>query len=179
MRILLFVCSIYNTFENVKKEDFINIIDKLCNIAEIEQDDKIIISFCDNTENINILMNYFSVLMNDIDKDNIFLGKQFLGDVYYNNIIHGGALLYNKKLTKEEKIAEYVKDLENNDNFINLYYIDGLINMDLMNELFKDDKNIICNFIKEENNGKCIIEKLDMLLNKKKLTYNNEFNIEK
>ena len=169
MRILLFITSVYNTFEDIKSKDFIEIIDTLEKIAEVEKDKKIIISFCDETENRNILMNFFRGIIHEIDKRNIHLGKQFLGNVYYNNIISGGALLYDEKFVKEWQIANYVKILESAENFINLYYVDGCMNEDLMNDLLKDSKDTNCNFIKEESNGKGIIESLDTLLKKKSL----------
>lgn len=166
MRILLFICSIYDTLNKMNYENFIDIIDEIQKIKEIEQDDKIIVSFCDDTKNRNILMPYIINIIDKIDEGKIILGNQYLGDVYYKNFICGGALLYNEEFSKEKQVAKYVKDLENNDNFINLYYIDSNMDTNLINELLKDCKNVNLNLIKESNLD--IIKKLN---EKKKKIY--------
>lgn len=170
MRILLFVTSIYDTFEDISGEEFKKIIKKLEEIAEIEQDQRILISFCDETENKNIFTYYFRNILNEIEDKNIKLGHQFLGNYYYKDIYKSGALLYDDKFNKEKEIFKYVKWLEDNENFVNLYYVDSNVNHDIINELFCKEKDVNINIIDEHSKGKDIISSLDnkkLLLQKK------------
>ena len=170
MRILLFVTSIYDTFEDVSGDDFKKIIEKLEEIAEIEQDQRILISFCDETENKNIFTYYFRNILDEIEGKNIKLGHQFLGNFYYKDIYKGGALLYDDIYNKEREILKYVKWLEDNENFVNLYYVDSSANNDVINELFCEEKNVNLNIINENLKGKGIASSLEekkLILEKK------------
>ena len=169
MKILLTVFSVYDTLENIDGEVFKKIIDKIRQIKEINNDEVILISFCDNTENKDVFMYY---LRNITDDNEILIGRQFLNNVYYNDILKSGALLYDEKLSKEEKIYNYVKEFIENKNEIDLYYIDNNIDTEKFNYLcsaFDNDVNI--NIIK--NKDEEIIHELDKeLINSKKQKLN-------
>lgn len=169
MKILLTVFGVYDTLENIDDEIFIEIINKIKQVKEINNDDVILISFCDNTENKDIFMYY---LRNITDDNEILIGRQYLNNVYYNDILKSGALLYDDKLSKEEKVYNYVKEFIENKNEIDLYYIDNNIDTEKFNYLcsaFDNDVNI--NVI--ENKDKEIIHELDKeLINSKKRKLN-------
>lgn len=169
MKILLTVFGVYDTLENIDGEVFKKIIDKIRQIKEIKNDDIILISFCDDTENKDVFMYYLRNITND---NEILIGRQYLNNVYYNDILKSGALLYDDKLSKEEKVYNYVKEFIENKNEIDLYYIDNNIDTEKFNYLcsaFDNDVNI--NII--ENKDKEIIHKLDKeLINSKKRKLN-------
>ena len=169
MKILLTVFGVYDTLENVDGEVFKEIIDKIRQIKEINSDDVILISFCDDTENKDVFMYYLRNITND---NEILIGRQYLNNVYYNDILKSGALLYDDKLSKEEKVYNYVKEFIENKNEIDLYYIDNNIDTEKFNYLcsaFDNDVNI--NIIK--NKDKEIIHELDKeLINSKKRKLN-------
>lgn len=169
MKILLTVFGVYDTLENVDGEVFKKIIDKIRQIKEIKNDDIILISFCDDTENKDVFMYYLRNITND---NEILIGRQYLNNVYYNDILKSGALLYDDKLSKEEKVYNYVKEFIENKNEIDLYYIDNNIDTEKFNYLcsaFDNDVNI--NII--ENKDKEIIHELDKeLINSKKRKLN-------
>ena len=169
MKILLTVFGVYNTLENVDGEVFKKIIDKIRQIKEISNDDVILISFCDDTENKDVFMYYLRNITND---NEILIGRQYLNNVYYNDIVKSGALLYDDKLSKEEKVYNYVKEFIENKNEIDLYYIDNNIDTEKFNYLcsaFDNDVNI--NIIK--NKDEEIIHELDKeLINSKKRKLN-------
>ena len=169
MKILLTVFGVYDTLENVDGEVFKKIIDKIRQIKEINNDEVILISFCDNTENKDVFMYY---LRNITDDNEILIGRQFLNNVYYNDILKSGALLYDEKLSKEEKVYNYVKEFIENKNEIDLYYIDNNIDTEKFNYLcsaFDNDVNV--NIIK--NKDEEIIHELDKeLINSKKQKLN-------
>lgn len=147
MRILLTVFSVYDTLENVDDIMFKDIIDKIKQVKGINNDDIILISFCDNTENKDVIMYY---LRNITDDNEILIGRQFLNNVYYNDIVKSGAILYDKKLRKEQKIFDYATKLIENNNSVDLYYVDNSINEEYINDLFsvfgdKINTNIIKN----------------------------------
>ena len=169
MKILLTVFGVYDTLENVDGEVFKKIIDKIRQIKEINNDDVILISFCDDTENKDVFMYYLRNITND---NEILIGRQYLNNVYYNDIVKSGALLYDDKLSKEEKVYNYVKEFIENKNEIDLYYIDNNIDTEKFNYLcsaFDNDVNI--NIIK--NKDEEIIHELDKeLINSKKRKLN-------
>ncbi len=169
MKILLTVFGVYDTIENVDGEVFKKIIDKIRQIKEIKNYDIILISFCDNTENKDVFMYYLRNITND---NEILIGRQYLNNVYYNDILKSGALLYDEKLSKEEKVYNYVKEFIENKNEIDLYYIDNNIDTEKFNYLcsaFDNDVNI--NII--ENKDEKIIHELDKeLINSKKRKLN-------
>ena len=173
MKTLLTVFGVYNTLENVDGEVFKKIIDKIRQIKEINNDDIILISFCDDTENKDVFMYY---LRNITDDNEILIGRQFLNNVYYNNILKSGALLYDEKLSKEEKVYNYVKEFIENKNEIDLYYIDNNIDTEKFNYLcsaFDNDVNI--NIIK--NKDIKIIQEFDNKISAiKKNVYKNMSN---
>lgn len=142
--------NISNTLNEVDSEEFKGIIDSLYVLAERNNDDKIIISFMDNTENRDIYMYYIRNIINDIENNNITLGYQFLGDVYYKNILNGGALLYDRY--KLNQIAKYVVDLGKN-NYIDLYYVDSKCSNEVINSIFNSFDNINLNIINESNHN--------------------------
>lgn len=169
MKILLTVFSVYDTLENIDGEVFKKIIDKIRQIKEINNDDVILISFCDDTENKDVFMYY---LRNITDDNEILIGRQYLNNVYYNDILKSGALLYDEKLSKDKKVYNYVKEFIENKNEIDLYYIDNNIDTEKFNYLcsaFDIDVNI--NIIK--NKDEEIIHELDKeLINSKKRKLN-------
>ena len=169
MKILLTVFGVYNTLENVDDEVFKEIIDKIKQVKEINNDEVILISFCDNTENKDVFMYYLRNITND---NEILIGRQFLNNVYYNDIVKSGALLYNEKLSKEEKVYNYVKEFIENKNEIDLYYIDNYINTENFNYLYSEfDNDVTINIIK--NKDEEIIHELDKeLINSKKRKLN-------
>ena len=169
MKILLTVFGVYNTLENVDDEIFKEIISKIKQVKEINNDDIILISFCDNTENKDIFMYYLRNITND---NEILIGRQYLNNVYYNDILKSGALLYDDKLIKEEKVYNYVKEFIENKNEIDLYYIDNNIDTEKFNYLCSAfDNDVTINIIK--NKDKEIIHKLDKeLINSKKRKLN-------
>lgn len=169
MRILFFVISIYNTFEDVDKATFEEIIKKLEAIADIEQDQVILISFCDETENKNIIINYYRKISEYIEYKKIYFGNQFLGDLYYTGVTGKGAMLYDKPFNKYEQISEYAKSIEENDNFINLYYLDSNADEDKFNKSFEGSKDISVNLVKDAKNADEIVESLQRLIDNKKL----------
>ena len=169
MKILLTVFGVYNTLENVDGEVFKKIIDKIRQIKEINNDDVILISFCDDTENKDVFMYYLRNITND---NEILIGRQFLNNVYYNDIVKSGALLYDEKLSKEEKVYNYVKEFIENKNEIDLYYIDNYLNTENFNYLYSEfDNDVTINIIK--NKDEEIIHELDKgLINSKKRKLN-------
>ena len=169
MKILLTVFGVYDTLENIDGEVFKKIIDKIRQIKEINNDDIILISFCDDTENKDVFMYYLRNITND---NEILIGRQYLNNIYYNDIVKSGALLYDRKLSKEQKIFDYTAKLIENNNMVDLYYIDGSINEEYVNDLFSvfDDK-VNTNIIK--NKDEEIIQKFDKeLINLKKRKLN-------
>ena len=169
MKILLTVFGVYNTLENIDGEVFKKIIDKIRQIKEIKNDDIILISFCDDTENKDVFMYYLRNITND---NEILIGRQFLNNVYYNDIVKSGALLYDEKLSKEEKVYNYVKEFIENKNEIDLYYIDNYLNTENFNYLYSEfDNDVTINIIK--NKDEKIIHELDKeLINSKKRKLN-------
>ena len=115
----------------------------------------------------------FMYYLRNITNDNeILIGRQYLNNIYYNDIVKSGALLYDRKLSKEQKIFDYTAKLIENNNMVDLYYIDGSINEEYVNDLFSvfDDK-VNTNIIK--NKDEEIIQKFDKeLINLKKRKLN-------
>ena len=169
MKILLTVFGVYDTLENIDDEIFKEIISKIKQVKEINNDDVILISFCDNTENKDIFMYYLRNITND---NEILIGRQYLNNIYYNDIVKSGALLYDRKLSKEQKIFDYTAKLIENNNMVDLYYIDGSINEEYVNDLFSVfGYNVNTNIIK--NKDEEIIQKFDKeLINLKKRKLN-------
>lgn len=168
MRILLFAIGIYNTFEDATEETFKQIIDKLEKLADIDQDQVILISFCDETTNRDVLAYFYRKILDYIEYKKIYLGRQFLGDVYYKNIINSGAILYDEEFNKEREIFKYAKKLEDDDNFVNLYYFDSSLDIDKVNEMFKGERNIDLNVVNGATNSNEVIHYLDEFIKNKK-----------
>lgn len=153
MKILLVIFSIYDTLENINDDGFNEMLDKIKLIARENKDNTIMVSFFDNTENREILLYYLRNIITNYRNENIILGRQFLGNAYYDNIINGGAILYDNNEKKENKVFEYVDELSKK-NIIDLYYIDGKVNLDYINTLFsKFNKNVNVNIINEKDNN--------------------------
>lgn len=145
MRILLFVFNIYNTIDNLDSSDYRKLEKLITYIAERDFDQKILISICDDTDNKELALSY---LKKFIKFDKFESGPIFLDDTYYRDNTDG-AHLYEEKLSKEEKIVKYVNELEDNDNYINLYYISGSdIDFYKFHSLNRD---ISCKVINESN----------------------------
>lgn len=171
MRILLVIFSISNTLENISKDEFKKILDEIETEAEIDNDQIIMLSFCDETENKEIYMYFLRNIIDELNKRNIILGHQFLGDVYYKDILNSDALLYEETYNKEKEIFNYVSKLEENENFINLFYINGNMDENKVNEYFSNfNENVVCNLINKSDED--IINELKKR-NKEKKYINN------
>lgn len=172
MRILLFVVSIYNTIDDISDNELKKIIDKLSIIADTEDDQKIIISICDSTENKSLVMNYIRKILKYIEDRRICFGSQFLGNVYYKDIINSGALLYDENFSKEQIILNYTNALEQEDNFINLYYVDGNMKDNINDYICKLNNNVSITLVRRNNEH--IIPALDRVIKRKSLVYKEE-----
>lgn len=172
MRILLFVVSIYNTIDDISDNELKKIIDKLSMIADTEDDQKIIISICDSTENKSLVMNYIRKILKYIEDRRICFGIQFLGNVYYKDIINSGALLYDENFSKEQIILNYTNDLEQEDNFINLYYVDGNMKDNINDYICKLNNNVSISLVRRNNEH--IIPALDRVIKRKSLIYEED-----
>lgn len=172
MRILLFVVSIYNTIDDISDNELKKIIDKLSMIADTEDDQKIIISICDSTENKSLMMNYIRKILKYIEDRRICFGIQFLGNVYYKDIINSGALLYDENFSKEQIILNYTNALEQEDNFINLYYVDGNMKDNINDYICKLNNNVSITLVRRNNEH--IIPALDRVIKRKSLIYEEE-----
>lgn len=128
MKILLFITSINKTLDNSNKKDYIDLINNLEKIISTNNDDLAYISFCDNTENKNIILYHIRNIIDEINDKPIYLGKQFLGNVYYNDIKSGALLYKNGKLNMIEEIINYADEIRNNENNIELIIVDNEIN---------------------------------------------------
>ncbi len=136
MSILLFITSINKTLDNVDKKDYIELINNLKKIMENNYIDLTYISFCDNTPNKNMILYHTRNIDYNINTNHIYLGKQFLGNAYYNDINSGEILYKNGKLNKLSEIINYVKELENNYNEVKLIIVDNELNTNIYeNEL--------------------------------------------
>ena len=142
MKILLFITSIYNTLGNENDDSYKNLIDNLEKIREISNNDIIIISFCDNTENRNIMLFYARKLLKHIKDKNIIFGNQLLGNVYYNNLEDGAIMYNNANMDKIDKINDYIKRINDN-NDIEIIIVDGNMNI----EEYKERIKYQCSFI--------------------------------
>ena len=142
MNILLFITNINNTIDNLTKNEFDTIINKIITIKEKEKYDILLISFIDETTNRNVILKYIRWLNKKVYDGKLFLGKQFLGDLYYKNIFETG-ILYDKDFNKKEIIENYINELENGNNvhtiILNKNLNDSMINKEL--KLKKDLTN--------------------------------------
>lgn len=129
MKILLFVTSIYNTLDNAIEEDYNKLIENLEKIQDINEFDAVYISFCDNTENRNVMLLHARKLLDKLINKHIYFGEQFLGDVHYKDINKGAILYKNQHLNKIEEIINYVKRLENSENEVELIIADSEMNI--------------------------------------------------
>lgn len=163
MRILLFITSIYNTLDNDSKENYNKLINTLEKIKELNNDDIIYISFCDTTENRNIIISHLRKMIHKIEDKTVYPGNQFLGDVYYK-YINGGAILYkDKKFNKLNEIINYVKELENEGNQIDLIVSDGNMNINEYEEKLKQELTCPYSFIYNANTIEEVIDCLESI----------------
>ncbi len=169
MKILLFITSIYATLEYGSKEDFEKMAELLQILKKFNDDDLIIVSFCDYTENKNVLQNY---LMKLKEKE-IYFGEQFSGDLHYISDYGGSKLYKNGKLDKEYEIIDYVKRLTSDGNKVELIVCDGLMNINEYKEKFDAELNCPCSYIYSVKNVKEINDCLEELCEYKKLTFGN------
>lgn len=137
MKILLFVTSIYNTLDKENKEDYEKLVENLEKIQDANGYDLVYISFCDNTENKNVLLFYIRKLADKIRDKRIYFGEQFLGDVHYKDINSGAILYEDGDLNKLKEIINYSKRLKDDNNEVELIITDG--NMNIKN--YKDELN--------------------------------------
>lgn len=129
MKILLFSTSIYNTLDKACEEDYEKLVENLEKIQNINGNDIVYISLCDNTENRNILLSHIRKIASKLTDKKIYFGEQFLGDVHYKDI-NSGALLYNDNhLNKLEEIINYTKRLEEEGNEVELIIADSDMNI--------------------------------------------------
>lgn len=175
MKILLFATSIKDTFDNGNYLDYKNLVDILEKIRILNNNDIAFISFCDNTENKNIMLFHARKLIDHTIKKKVFFGEQFLGDVYYSGL-DGGAIMYNdKKMDKLDKIIKYAKKIESNGNEVELIIADGNMDVDEYKERIKKELSCPCSLIYNVSNVSEINETLNELYNikEKKLQLNN------
>lgn len=172
MKILLFVSSIYNTLDDGDEEDYQNMINNLEKIKDINEDDKILVSFCDYTQNRNILLFHIRKIIEKIEDKKIYLGEQFLGDLRYKDITSPG-ILYEIKFNKIEQIINYVRRLQQEDNEVDLIIVDNKMNIEeYEKKLYKEDINY-CKLINNVNSVNKINEHLEEIIDIKKKEYLN------
>lgn len=168
MKILLFMTSVQNTLTFGINVDYKYLVENLNNIKKKNNSDICYVGFFDETLNRDIIMYHIRrIVWNAVDK-NIYMGKQFLGDVYYNNE-NSGAILYNNKLNKYEEIVNYIKELKENGNEVKVIIVDGNMNNDYVSDLF--NKNNIDNYtlINDTNDMQDVNDSLEKLSKKKSL----------
>lgn len=140
MKILLFVTSIYKTLDDGIEGDYKRLVENLEKIQNINEDDIVYISFCDNTQNRDILLFHIRKLADKIIDKHIYFGEQFLGDVHYKDINSGAILYENNNLNKLKEIINYSKKLKDNGNDVELIIADGDMNIEsYKNELNNSD----------------------------------------
>lgn len=175
MKILLFIISIHDTLDNGSYLDYKKLVDNLEKIRILNNIDYVFISFCDNTENKNIMLFHARKLIEHTLNKKVFFGDQFLGDVYYNGL-DGGAIMYSdQKMDKLDKIIKYIKKTQSNKNEIEVIIVDGNMNIDEYKERISEELTCPCSFIYNVSNVREINETLDELyeIKEKKLGFNN------
>ena len=110
MKILLFITSIYGAVDNLNKDEFDMLINKLISIKEAKYD-FLVVTFIDETTNRNVILKYIRWMNEKIDNKDLYLGKQFLGNLYYKNIFEPG-ILYNEEFDKNKIISSYINELK-------------------------------------------------------------------
>ena len=176
MKILLFITSINNTLDIGSEEDYEKLVSNLDKIREINEDDLIYISFCDDTPNRAVMLSYARKIADKIKDKYIYFGEQFLGDVHYKDI-NSSALLYSDgKLDKLSEITNYVKKLQDNGNQVELIVADGDMDINkykkVLTKEIDSEFTLLCN----DNTVKKINEFLDNLyfIKKKRLQPNQD-----
>lgn len=175
MRILLFITSIKDTLTNSGEKDYNKLINKLDKIRRLNNDDIVFISFCDTTDNKNVMLFHARKMIDNMLGKKIFFGEQFLGDVHYNDL-YGGAILYkNHKLDKINEIVKYIKKVQNN-NEVEVIIADGNMDINEYKNKLKKELNCPCSFIYNVSNLREINETLDELyeIKEKGLTLKKE-----
>lgn len=114
MKILLFITSIYGAVDNLNKDEFDMLINKLISIKN-EKYDFLIVTFIDETINRNVILKYIRWMNEKIDNKDLYLGKQFLGNLYYKNIFEPG-ILYDEEFDKNKIINSYINELKKNND---------------------------------------------------------------
>ena len=147
MKILLFVTSIKNTLINGEEKDYKNLINNIDKIMELNDNDLAFISFCDATENRNVMLFHARKMINYMNGKRIFFGEQFLGDVHYKDLDSGALVYKNLKLNKINEIINYVKKMQSNGNNVEIIVADGNMDIDEYKEEFKKNLNCPCSFI--------------------------------
>lgn len=167
MKILIFIVSIRNTISNSKDTDYKELIDNLERIGSLNNNDKVLISFCDDTENKNMMLFHARKMINYMKDKNIVFGNQLLGDVYYRDIVDGAVLYDNPNMDKVDKIIEYAKKVQKNNCDIELIIADGNMDVDGYTEKIKKSIACPCSFIYNVSNLREINETLDELFSVK------------
>ncbi len=142
MKILLFITTIDNLLNIEKDNDYEKLINNLEKLKEINNYDAVYISICDYTQNSILLFSCIRKILEKISNKDIYFGRQFLNDVYYNDIKSGALLYENGKLDKINEIIKYIKDLSKDASEIEIITIDNDINI---NE-YKNKINSIGNY---------------------------------
>ena len=128
MKILLFITTIDNLLNIEKDNDYEKLINNLEKLKEINKYDAVYISICDYTQNSILLFSCIRKILEIIRNKDIYFGRQFLNDVYYNDIKSGALLYENGKLDKINEIIKYIKDLSKDVSEIEIITIDNDIN---------------------------------------------------
>ena len=176
MKILLFITSIHNTLDNGEFIDYKNLIQNLDNIRKLKNYDNVFISFCDNTENKNILLFYSRKLINHMMGKRIFFAWQLLGDVYYSSMDSGAIMYSNQKMKKIDKILDYIKKIEDDGIDCEIIVVDGDMDINEYKKRFNDEISYPFTLINNVSNVKEINEYLSELYDKdeKRLKLKND-----
>lgn len=169
LKILLFITSIYETLEYGSKEDFEKMKELLLLLKKFNDDDLIIISLCDYTENNDVLKNYLIKLK----EKEIYFGEQFSGNLHYISDYGGSKLYKDGKLDKKHEIIDYVKRLASDGNKVELIVCDGVMNINDYKEIFNKELNCTFSFIYSIKNVNEINNCLEELCEYKKLIFSN------
>lgn len=134
MKILLFITGVYNTIDNLEKKDFDILINKLISIKNEEEYDFLVVTFMDETTNRNIILKYIRWMNEKIENGDLFLGKQFLGNLYYKNIFEPG-ILYDEEFDKKKIIDNYINELKKNNDVDVIVLDENMNNSNLIKEM--------------------------------------------
>lgn len=145
--IALFVCDISGTFtSNKEPEDKFDKYNELGSLLEkLVKDkkyDKILFSFMTADDRLDFLSNYVEFFNKYVKNDNIVLGLQFFSNGELNVLLDNNIIESNiyKDTYKENKIANYAKDLSRKYNVKDIIFADDFLNIYNI-ELIKNELN--------------------------------------